>query len=70
MDEYEKLEVDLKKQYEFFIRRFMSLSFLEQQLDDYDKIEQEKMSEREVDNIFNSYWLYTCILLGANENRK
>ena len=47
MDEYEKLEVDLKKQYEFFIRRFMSLSFLEQQLDDYDKIEQEKMSERE-----------------------
>ena len=52
MDEYEKLEVDLKAHYERFIKRFMSLSFLEHQLDDYDRIEQEKMAEREVSILF------------------
>ena len=48
MDEYEKLEQDLKKQYEMFVQKFVSLSYLENMLDDYDKVEQEKMVEREV----------------------
>ncbi|XP_050716808.1 clusterin-associated protein 1-like isoform X2 [Eriocheir sinensis] len=47
MDEYEKLEQDLKRQYEFFVQKFISLSYLENQLDDYDRHEQEKMAERE-----------------------
>ncbi|XP_064093964.1 clusterin-associated protein 1-like isoform X2 [Macrobrachium nipponense] len=47
MDEYEKLENDLKKQYEMFVQKFISLSYLENMLDDYDKIEHEKMIERE-----------------------
>lgn len=48
MDEYEKLEHDLKRQYESFVQKFISLSYLENQLDDYDRHEQEKMAEREV----------------------
>lgn len=48
MDEYEKLEQDLKRQYESFVQKFISLSYLENQLDDYDRHEQEKMAEREV----------------------
>ncbi|XP_042236218.1 clusterin-associated protein 1-like [Homarus americanus] len=47
MDEYEKLEQDLKRQYESFVQKFISLSYLENLLDDYDRIEQEKMAERE-----------------------
>lgn len=48
MDEYEKLEQDLRRQYESFVQKFISLSYLENQLDDYDRHEQEKMAEREV----------------------
>ena len=51
MDEYEKLEQDLRRQYESFVQKFISLSYLENQLDDYDRHEQEKMAEREV-----SFW--------------
>lgn len=48
MDEYEKLEGDLKQQYETFVQKFISLSYLENQLEDYDRVEQEKIAEREV----------------------
>ncbi|XP_063587800.1 clusterin-associated protein 1-like [Penaeus indicus] len=47
MDEYEKLEHDLKKQYETFVQKFISLSYLEALLDDLDRVEQDKMAERE-----------------------
>ncbi|XP_042876419.1 clusterin-associated protein 1-like [Penaeus japonicus] len=47
MDEYEKLEQDLKKQYETFVQKFISLSYLEALLDDLDRVEQDKMAERE-----------------------
>ncbi|KAJ8245785.1 hypothetical protein GJAV_G00260290 [Gymnothorax javanicus] len=47
MDEYEKIEEDLQRQYEIFVEKFRNLSFLEQQLDDYHRLEQERFEETE-----------------------
>eukprot|EP00118_Oscarella_pearsei_P017415 m.172298 g.172298 ORF g.172298 m.172298 type:complete len:1343 (+) comp39084_c0_seq21:24-4052(+) len=43
MDEYEKLEGDLKRQYEEYIDRFRNLTYLEHQLEELNRIEQEKL---------------------------
>ncbi|MEQ2204471.1 hypothetical protein XENOCAPTIV_013620, partial [Xenoophorus captivus] len=42
MDEYEKIEEELQKQYEIFVEKFRNLSFLESQLDEYHRQEQER----------------------------
>uniref|UniRef100_A0A3B4ACC9 Clusterin associated protein 1 n=1 Tax=Periophthalmus magnuspinnatus TaxID=409849 RepID=A0A3B4ACC9_9GOBI len=42
MDEYEKIEEDLQKQYTTYVEKFRNLSFLESQLDEYHRIEQER----------------------------
>jgi clusterin-associated protein 1 len=42
MDEYEKVEVELVKFYELYMERFRNLTFLEQQLDEYNRGEQDK----------------------------
>uniref|UniRef100_A0AAQ4PW87 Clusterin associated protein 1 n=1 Tax=Gasterosteus aculeatus aculeatus TaxID=481459 RepID=A0AAQ4PW87_GASAC len=42
MDEYEKIEEDLQKQYETFVEKFRNLCFLESQLDEYHRMEQER----------------------------
>nr|XP_002739342.1 PREDICTED: clusterin-associated protein 1-like [Saccoglossus kowalevskii] len=42
MDEYEKLESDLEKQYEIYIERYRNLTYLEQQVDEYNRVEQDK----------------------------
>lgn len=42
MDEYEKIEEDLQKQYEIYVAKFKNLCFLESQLEDYHKLEQER----------------------------
>ncbi|MBN3320099.1 CLUA1 protein, partial [Atractosteus spatula] len=47
MDEYEKIEDDLQKQYEVYVEKFRNLSFLEQQLEDYHRLEQERFEETE-----------------------
>ncbi|KAI8822298.1 clusterin-associated protein 1 [Chytriomyces cf. hyalinus JEL632] len=47
MDEYEKIEVDLVKLYEIYMDKFRNLSYLEQQLDEHDRIEQDKFEETE-----------------------
>ena len=47
MDEYEKLEVELKKSYEEYLVRFRCLAFLEQQVEEYERAEQERMEERQ-----------------------
>ncbi|XP_068445860.1 clusterin-associated protein 1 homolog [Clinocottus analis] len=47
MDEYEKIEEDLQKQYETFVEKFRNLCFLESQLDEYHRIEQERFEEAE-----------------------
>lgn len=42
MDEYEKIEEDLQKQYDIYVEKFRNLSFLESQLDEYHRMEQER----------------------------
>lgn len=43
MDEYEKLEEDLQKLYDAYMERFRNLAFLEQQLDDHNRVEQDRL---------------------------
>ena len=43
MDEYERLEEDLQKLYDSYMIRFRNLAFLEQQLDDHNKVEQDRL---------------------------
>ncbi|XP_056270762.1 clusterin-associated protein 1 homolog [Pseudoliparis swirei] len=47
MDEYEKIEEDLQKQYEIFVEKFRNLCYLESQLDEYHRVEQERFEEAE-----------------------
>lgn len=42
MDEYEKIEEDLQKQYDTFVEKYRNLTFLESQLDEYHRLEQER----------------------------
>lgn len=46
MDEYEKIEEDLQKQYDIYVEKFRNLSFLESQLDEYHRMEQERFEVR------------------------
>ncbi|XP_016095263.1 clusterin-associated protein 1 homolog [Sinocyclocheilus grahami] len=48
IDEYEKIEEDLQKQYQTYVEKFRNVSFLEQQLDDYHRAEQERFEEAEM----------------------
>lgn len=43
MDEYEKLEVELQKQYDVYMEKHRNLSYLEHQLEEYSKVEQNKL---------------------------
>ncbi|XP_061680677.1 clusterin-associated protein 1 homolog [Syngnathoides biaculeatus] len=47
MDEYEKIEEDLQKQYEIYVAKLKNLCFLESQLEDYHHLEQERFEEAE-----------------------
>ncbi|XP_073409613.1 clusterin-associated protein 1 isoform X2 [Dendrobates tinctorius] len=47
MDEYEKLEEELQKQYEIYMSKYRNLCFLEQQLEDHHRVEQERFEEAE-----------------------
>ncbi|XP_051789989.1 clusterin-associated protein 1 homolog isoform X1 [Erpetoichthys calabaricus] len=47
MDEYEKREEDLQKQYEIYVEKFCNLAFLELKLEDYHRLEQERFEETE-----------------------
>jgi clusterin-associated protein 1 len=47
MDEYEKIEVDLINLYETYMERYRNLTFLEQQLDEYNQGEQDQFEETE-----------------------
>ena len=47
MDEYEKLEEDLQKLYETYVLKFRDLSYLESQLEDFYRSEQDKFEETE-----------------------
>ncbi|XP_065811840.1 clusterin-associated protein 1 homolog isoform X1 [Labrus bergylta] len=47
MDEYEKIEEDLQKQYDTYVEKFRNLCFLESQLDEYRRLDQERFEEAE-----------------------
>ncbi|XP_072459263.1 clusterin-associated protein 1 isoform X3 [Notamacropus eugenii] len=47
MDEYEKIEEELQKQYDFYLEKFRNLAYLEQQLEDHHRMEQERFEEAE-----------------------
>uniref|UniRef100_K7GFA8 Clusterin associated protein 1 n=1 Tax=Pelodiscus sinensis TaxID=13735 RepID=K7GFA8_PELSI len=47
MDEYEKIEEELQKQYSSYLEKFRNLAYLEQQLDDHHRLEQERFEEAE-----------------------
>ncbi|XP_030625717.1 clusterin-associated protein 1 homolog [Chanos chanos] len=47
MDEYERIEEELQRQYETYVEKFRNLSFLEQQLEEYHRLEQERFEETE-----------------------
>ncbi|KAM4549378.1 clusterin-associated protein 1 homolog [Odontesthes bonariensis] len=47
MDEYEKIEEDLQRQYDIYVEKFRNLTFLESQLDEYHRLEQERFEEAE-----------------------
>ncbi len=45
MDEYEKLERELERQYETYLERYRNLDFLEHEMDLYRQAEQERLKE-------------------------
>ena len=47
MDEYEKLERELQKQYEVYLEKFRNLGYLEHELNNLNKAEQDKVEEAE-----------------------
>lgn len=46
MDEYEKIEEELKEQYEIYVRKFRTLCYLESQLEAFHRLEQERFEVR------------------------
>lgn len=50
MDEYEKIEEELQKQYDTYVEKFRNLCFLESQLDEYHRLEQERFEVCVYDN--------------------
>ncbi|KAJ3114175.1 Clusterin-associated protein 1 [Phlyctochytrium bullatum] len=48
MDDYEKIETELVRLYETYMEKFKNLAYLEQQLDEHNKMEQDKFEETEV----------------------
>lgn len=46
MDEYEKIEEELKGQYEIYVKKFRTLCYLESQLEAFHRQEQERFEVR------------------------
>merc|ERR1712134_156699 len=47
MDEYEKLEVDLKREYEVYLEKFRNLDYLEHRLDEMNAAEELRVKQAE-----------------------
>lgn len=57
MDEFEKLESELRHCYEEYVNKFRCLSFLDNQWQELEKSEQQELEERQV----SLFGLITCI---------
>lgn len=47
MDEYERIEAELTKLYAEYIEKFRNMAYLEQQVDEYDRMERDRIEESE-----------------------
>lgn len=61
LEEFERLEVELRRLYQDYITRFRCVSYLEQQLDDAEVAEHQRIELRQVNKnakrcISNSHW--------------
>ena len=45
MDEFERLETELKQQYEMYVEKFRNMTYLEQQWEEWNRAEQDKLEE-------------------------
>ena len=45
MDEFERLETELKQQYDMYVEKFRNMTYLEQQWEEWNRAEQEKLEE-------------------------
>lgn len=52
MDEYEKFEEDLQKQHDTYVQKFKNLCFLESQLDEFHRLEQERFEVGQEISVF------------------
>lgn len=43
MDEYERLEAELERLYQVYVEKYRNLDYLEHQLDEYNRLEEEKL---------------------------
>lgn len=62
MDEYEKIEEELQKQYEIYLEKFRNLAYLEQQLEDHHRMEQERF-EVSAESLLHRRWFSSGVLL-------
>ena len=46
MDDFERLEDDLKKLYDTYMVRFRNLAYLEHQLEEYHRVERDRLKVR------------------------
>lgn len=61
MDEYEKTEEELQKQYDIYLEKFQNLTYLEQQLEEHHRMEQERFEVSWACPLFShSFW---CVIL-------
>ena len=47
MDEYERLESELQRQYEVYVEKFRNLAYLELQLEDHKQVERDRQEQQE-----------------------
>lgn len=57
MEEFERLEVELRRLYESYVLRFRCVTYLEQQYEAAEQAEQERMEERQVCRFLVKYFL-------------
>lgn len=70
MDEYERLEAELSQQYQGYVERQCNLSYLEQQLDEYNKAERDRMEVSQWEEVFNGWevLLWLCEIKGLSSH--
>ena len=69
MDEYEKIEEELKEQYEIYVKKFRTLCYLESQLEAFHQLEQERFEVRSANEWVDCFNLETLKVFGCRRRR-